>query len=231
MAASGPNGPFTAIAVDGGVPTGRGRQLDRDDRDRGGHPRRRLLRPRCRRQRQRPTAAGGDRGPHRRKPAAGGLRRCPGSRRTGADRSDRHRPPLRARTRRGDRSRCDRRTRASPSRRCRRRSPAAGWSRAGTPMPSPPGTYEFRATGYDAAGNCHRLRTPWQRHPDRADEPAEEADRRSTAGFGGRRLVWQRCSRQATAGAAAGARRSSRSSNGRRPGRRPTGTAFPMPAD
>jgi hypothetical protein len=60
----------------------------------------------------------------------------------------------------------------------------------------PPGTYEFRATGYDAAGNASDSdrRTNGARFvlPNPLKKQTEIA-----AGFGGRRLVWQRCSRQA----------------------------------
>jgi hypothetical protein len=58
----------------------------------------------------------------------------------------------------------------------------------------PPGTYEFRATGYDAAGNGASS----ERRGDGTrlvlvNSPKVPAG--IVAGFGGRQLVWQRCSR------------------------------------
>jgi len=62
----------------------------------------------------------------------------------------------------------------------------------------PHGTYEFRATGYDAAGNSaaadRRLGGARMVLPNPIKQPVE-----LVSGFGGRRLVWQRCSRRATA--------------------------------
>lgn len=60
----------------------------------------------------------------------------------------------------------------------------------------PTGTYEFRATGYDAAGNVAST--------DRRENGTRmvlanplKMPAQLQAGFGGRRLVWQRCARQA----------------------------------
>jgi hypothetical protein len=60
---------------------------------------------------------------------------------------------------------------------------------------SPSGTYEFRATGYDAAGNT----TNSERRAGGARMVLTNPLKKPTeivAGFGGRRLVWQRCSRR-----------------------------------
>jgi hypothetical protein len=60
----------------------------------------------------------------------------------------------------------------------------------------PAGTYEFRATGYDAAGNA----TGSDRRADGARFVLANPLKRqaeAVAGFGGRRLIWQRCSRKA----------------------------------
>ncbi len=92
----------------------------------------------------------------------------------------------------------------------------------------PPGTYEFRATGYDAAGNAASS----DRRGNGARVVLTNPLKKPTAivaGFGGRRLVWH-TARAARGGAAAGARRSRPSSSGPGPGRRPTGTASPTPA-
>ena len=135
MIANGPNGPFTAVVIDGAVPrTDPGPSTSAMVTGQGVHTVAHYAR----------DAAGnfsGDeprvsRCPHRRKPARGRLRQVPGPRRTGADRGERRATRSRAPTRPGDRSRCARRARTSPSPRCRRRSPAVAWWRAGTPMPS-----------------------------------------------------------------------------------------------
>jgi hypothetical protein len=58
----------------------------------------------------------------------------------------------------------------------------------------PAGTYEFRATGYDAAGNVAGS----ERRPGGARFLLANPLKRQTkivAGFGGKRLVWQRCKR------------------------------------
>lgn len=58
-----------------------------------------------------------------------------------------------------------------------------------------PGTYEFRATAYDAAGNV----TVGDRRANGARMVLANPPKAGTviaAGFGGRRLIWQRCSRQ-----------------------------------
>jgi hypothetical protein len=60
----------------------------------------------------------------------------------------------------------------------------------------PAGTYEFRATGYDLAGNA----TSSDRRANGARFVLANPLKRQTeiaAGFGGRRLIWQRCSRKA----------------------------------
>jgi hypothetical protein len=60
---------------------------------------------------------------------------------------------------------------------------------------SPAGTYEFRATGYDAAGNVASS----DRRADGARFVLANPLKKQTeiaAGFGGRRLVWQRCARR-----------------------------------
>jgi hypothetical protein len=59
----------------------------------------------------------------------------------------------------------------------------------------PPGTYEFRATGYDAAGNA----TGSERRANGTRVVLTNPVKKLTeivAGFGGRRLVWQHCSRK-----------------------------------
>jgi hypothetical protein len=61
---------------------------------------------------------------------------------------------------------------------------------------SPPGTYEFRATAYDAAGNA----TTSERRRNGARLVLANPLKTQTkiaAGFGGKRLVWQHCSRSA----------------------------------
>lgn len=58
----------------------------------------------------------------------------------------------------------------------------------------PPGSYEFRVTGYDRAGNA----TTTDRRDDGARMVLANPLKRRTRllfGFGGRRLVWQRCAR------------------------------------
>jgi hypothetical protein len=60
---------------------------------------------------------------------------------------------------------------------------------------SPPGAYEFRATGYDAAGNSATS----DRRVGGARMVLTNPLKKPTAivaGFGGRRLVWQHCSRK-----------------------------------
>jgi hypothetical protein len=60
----------------------------------------------------------------------------------------------------------------------------------------PAGTYEFRATGYDVAGNA----TGSDQRANGARFVLANPLKKQTeiaAGFGGRRLVWQRCSRKA----------------------------------
>ena len=150
------------------------RALHRDrDRRRGcrGRPRRpgrarrsigegahrdRLLRPRRGRQhrrRQRP-ANRPPTGADRRRAAAGRLRRSPGPARTGADRGRRHRRALGTRPGAG----LDRGP-AAPARTERFDALPTGVA-AGRLLARwdsdayPPGSYEFRATGYDAAGNA-----------------------------------------------------------------------------
>ena len=59
----------------------------------------------------------------------------------------------------------------------------------------PPGTYEFRATGYDAVGNA----TESERRGNGTRVVLTNPLKKPTAiaaGFGGRRLVWQHCSRK-----------------------------------
>ena len=59
----------------------------------------------------------------------------------------------------------------------------------------PAGTYEFRVTGYDAAGNA----TSSDRRVNGVRFVLANPLKKQTeirAGFGGRRLVWQRCSRK-----------------------------------
>ena len=154
------SGPFTAIAIDGGA-TGRSGTHRGDRHRRGVSPPRLLLCPRRRFwQRGRWLAS----------TAAVRIDESPPQvafvafldpvepERMEATVIDRLFPGP---TRRADRSPYDAaHFRASPSRRCRPRSPGDSWSPAGTPTPSQPRFYEFRATGYDAAGNATSFRTP-----------------------------------------------------------------------
>jgi len=59
----------------------------------------------------------------------------------------------------------------------------------------PPGTYEFRATGYDAAGNAASSERRGNGTRVVLTNPLKKPTK-LVAGFGGRRLVWQHCSRE-----------------------------------
>ena len=182
--ADGAGGPFTAIRVDGGVPTDRSRRLGERDGDRRGRPRRRLLRPRRGRQRQRRRTATAS-------PTSRPRPRWCGSTATPpavafANSQDPDDPEL---------------IEARVSDPLSGPDPSRGWiavRRAGSgdalrgaadrvgrggqlrarwdSDAYPAGEYEFRATGYDAAGNAATTDRR-ANGADGAGQPAEGADR------------------------------------------------------
>ena len=153
MAANGPGGPYTAIAVDGGVPKIGAGRLDRDHGDRRGDAPGRRLRPRRRRQHQRQARP--QRQPSRSTKARPRVTFARTQDPTEPERTRGHRRrlPLRTQPGAGARSRC------APAGSRQRWLPLPTTTAPGRLVARwdsdsfPAGTYEFRATGYDAAGN------------------------------------------------------------------------------
>ena len=188
--AAGPNGPLTSIAVDGGVPTvatgARSRRWSGGD---GVHRVESFARD-----------AVGNSGEARpdsttvkvdETRADRCLREYPGPAGTGADRGDGDRLALRPqRRRRLDRlpaGRVGAAVHAAPDQRLRRSAERALGLRC-----VPAGSYEFRLTGFDAAGNSARS----GQRQNGARMVLANPLKRPTAiefGFGGRKMIWHRC--------------------------------------